>query len=137
MPFDRIRISFSYATSSPTIFLKSQRATILTVGDVMNDILKKNVCDILDSSGVDLRNALDVRFRDLKLVEPAAEDYQLLDKTIATIQEGIWTSDDPDFDYDKLKAEISEALLDGRRAETEDQKTMWGKVTPSSVTELL
>jgi hypothetical protein len=33
----------------------------------MNDIQKKNVCDILDSSGSDFRKALDVRFRDLNL----------------------------------------------------------------------
>ena len=93
----------------------------------MNDTQKKNVCDILDSSGVDLRNALDVRFRDLKLVEPAAEDYQLLDRTIATIQEGIWTSYDPDFDYDKLKTDIYEALLDGRRADTEKSENYVGE----------
>jgi hypothetical protein len=85
----------------------------------MTNIQKKNVCDNLDSSGVDLRSALDVRFTGLKLGEPAPEDYQLLDRTIATIQEGIWTSYDPEFDYDKLKADIYEALLDGRRAETE------------------
>ena len=93
----------------------------------MNDIQKKNVCDILDSSGFDLRNALDVRFRDLKLGEPASEDYQLLDKTIATIQEGIWTSDEPGFDYDKLKTDIYEALFGGRRAETEKPEDYVGE----------
>ena len=100
----------------------------------MNDIQKRNVCDILDSSGVDLRKALDVRFRDLKLSEPVPEDYQLLDRTIATIQEGIWTSDDSDFDYDKLKTDIYEALLDGRRAENEEPEDYVGEVRPSSVT---
>ena len=93
----------------------------------MNDIQKKNVCDILDSSGPDLRKALDVRFRDLKLGEPAPEDYLLLDKTIATIQEGIWTSYDPEFDYDKLKTDIYEALLDGRRADTEKSENYVGE----------
>jgi len=86
----------------------------------MNDIQKKNVCNILDSSGVDLRKALDERFRDLKLGEPTSEDYQLLDRTIATIQEGIWISEEPGFDYGKLKTDIYEALHGGRRAETEE-----------------
>ena len=67
----------------------------------MNDIQKKNVCGILDSSGSDFRKALDVRFRDLKLGELTPEDHQLLDRTIATIQEGIWTSDEHGFDYKK------------------------------------
>jgi hypothetical protein len=93
----------------------------------MNDIQKKNVCDILDSSGSDLRKALDVRFRDLKLVEPTPEDYHLLDNTIATIQEGIWTSDEPGFDYDKLKTDIYEALHGGRRAETEEPEEYFGE----------
>ncbi|MGD0954306.1 MAG: hypothetical protein ABR985_18265 [Methanotrichaceae archaeon] len=93
----------------------------------MNDIQKKNVCDILDSSGFDLRSALDVRFIDLKLGEPAPEDYQLLDRTIATIQEGIWTSYDPEFDYAKLKTDIYEALLNGRRAETEKPEDYVGE----------
>ena len=93
----------------------------------MNDIQKKNVCDILDSSGVDLRKALDKHFRDLKLGEPTPEDYQLLDRTIATIQEGIWTSDEPEFDYNKLKADIYEALLDGRRAKTKEPEIYVGE----------
>ena len=93
----------------------------------MNDIQKKNVCDILDSSGSDLRKALDVRFRDLKLSEPVPEDYHLLDRTIATIQEGIWTSDEPEFDYDKLKTGIYEALHGGRRAETEEPEEYVGE----------
>ncbi|VVB63378.1 Uncharacterised protein [uncultured archaeon] len=93
----------------------------------MNDIQKKNVCDILDSSGVDLRSALDVRFIGLKLGEPAPEDYQLLDRAIATIQEGIWTSYDPEFDYDKLKTNISDALLDGRRSKTEKPEDYVGE----------
>jgi hypothetical protein len=59
----------------------------------MNDIQKKNVCDILESSGSDLRKALDVRFKDLKLGDTAPEDYQLLDRTIATIQEGTGLGD--------------------------------------------
>jgi hypothetical protein len=85
----------------------------------MNDIQKKNVCDILDSCGSDLRNGFDVRFRDLELGEPTPKDYHLLDRTISAIQEGIWTSDESMFDYNKLKADIYEALLGGRRAETE------------------
>jgi hypothetical protein len=93
----------------------------------MNDIQKKNVCDILDSSGVDLRKALDVRFRDLKLGEPTPEDYHLLDRTIATIQEGIWTSYEPEFDYDKLKTDIYEALIDGRRAKVEEPEVYVGE----------
>jgi hypothetical protein len=83
----------------------------------MNDTQKKNVCDMLDSSGSDLRKALDVLFRDHKLGEPEPEDYQLLDRTIATIQEGMWTSDEPEFDYDKLKADIYDALIDGAKTE--------------------
>jgi hypothetical protein len=93
----------------------------------MNDIQKRNVCDILDSSGFDLRNSLDARFRELKLGETAPEDYQLLDKTIATIQEGIWTSDEPGFDYDKLKSDIYEALHSRRRAETEEPEEYVGE----------
>jgi hypothetical protein len=93
----------------------------------MNDTQKKNVCDMLDFSGPDLRKALDVRFRDRKLGEPEPEDYQLLDSTIATIQEGIWTSDEPEFDYDKLKADIYDALLDGRRAKTTEPEIYVGE----------
>jgi hypothetical protein len=93
----------------------------------MNDIQKKNICDILDSGGADLRKALDVRFRDLKLVGPAPEDYQLLDRTIATIQEGIWTVDEPEFDYAKLKTDIYEALLEGRRAKTKEPEIYVGE----------
>jgi len=81
----------------------------------MNNIQKKNVCDILDYSGVDLRKALDTHFRDLKLGKPSPEDYRLLDNTISTIHEGIWTSDEPEFDYGKLKADIYDALLDGAK----------------------
>ncbi|VVB62567.1 Uncharacterised protein [uncultured archaeon] len=93
----------------------------------MNDTQKKNACDILDSSGVDLRKALDEHFRDLKLGESTPEDYRLLDHTIATIQEGIWTSDEPDFDYDKLKTDIYEALVDKERAKTEEPEIYMGE----------
>jgi hypothetical protein len=86
----------------------------------MYDIQKRIVCDILDFGRVNLRKALDAHFRDLKLGEPTPENYQLLDRTIATIQEGIWTSDEPEFDYDKLKKDIYEVLLDGRRAKTKE-----------------
>jgi hypothetical protein len=86
----------------------------------MNDIQKKNVCEILDASGSEIRKALDVHFRDLKLWEPTPEDYQLLDSVIATIQESIWTSDEHEFDYEKLKTEIYEALHGGGKAETEE-----------------
>jgi hypothetical protein len=93
----------------------------------MNDIQKKNVCNILDSNGVDLRKALDTHFRDLNLGEPTSEDYQLLDNTISTIHEGIWASDEPEFDYDKLKADIYEALIDGKRAKTEEPEIYVGE----------
>jgi hypothetical protein len=56
---------------------------------------------------------------------------------LPTIQDGIWTSDDPDFDYDKMKTDIYEALLAGRRVETERPEDYVGKVRPSSVTERL
>jgi hypothetical protein len=93
----------------------------------MNDIQKKNVCDILESSSIDLRKALDTYFRDLKLGEATPEDYQLLDRTIATIQEGIWTSDEPGFDYNRLKTDIYEALLDGGRAKSEELEIYVGQ----------
>ena len=93
----------------------------------MNDLQKKNVCAILDSSGVDLRKALGAHFRDLKLGEPTPEDYRLLDNTISTIHEGIWTSDETEFDYGKLKADIYNALLDGRRAKTKEPEIYVGE----------
>ena len=85
----------------------------------MNDVQKKNICDILEASSSELRKALDVHFRDLKLWEPTPEDYQLLHSVIAAIQEGIWASDEHEFDYEKLETDIYEALLGGRGAETE------------------
>jgi hypothetical protein len=94
----------------------------------MNDIRKKKVCDILDSSGADLRRTFDEHFRDLKLGGPTPEDYQLLDNIISTIhEEGIWTSDEPEFDYDKLKADIFDALLDGRKAKTKEPEIYVGE----------
>jgi hypothetical protein len=106
---------------NPTASLKFQSISSDGGDDEMNDTQKRNVCDILDSSGPDLRKALDVHFRDHKLGEPEPEDYRLLDRTIATIQEGMWTSDEPEFDYGKLKADIYDALLDGAKTkEPED-----------------
>ena len=93
----------------------------------MNEIQKKNICDIFDSSGVDLRKALDAHFRDLNLGKPTPEDYQLLDSTISTIHEGIWTSDEPEFEYDKLKPEVYEALVGKRRAKTEKPEVYVGE----------
>ena len=93
----------------------------------MNDFQKKNLCDILDASGSELRKALDVHFRDLKLWEPTPEDYHLLHSVIATIQEGIWTSNEHEFDYEKLETDIYEALLGGRGAETEEPEDYVGE----------
>ena len=86
----------------------------------MNDIQKKSICDILDASGSELRKAFEVRFINLELREPAPEDYQLLHSVITTIQEGIWAIDEPEFDYEKLKTDVYEALHGEGRAETEE-----------------
>ena len=80
----------------------------------MNDLKRKNVCDILDSAAPDLRKALDTRFRDLKLEEPTPKDYQLLDKTIATLREGAWTNEDFERNHEKLKTDIYETSFGGR-----------------------
>ena len=86
----------------------------------MDEIQKKNICDILSSSAPDLREALDVHFRDLNFGEPTPVDYQLLDSTISTIHEGIWTSNESELDYDKVKSEVYKALIDERKARAED-----------------
>jgi hypothetical protein len=93
----------------------------------MNDIQKKKACDILDSSGPDLRKALNEYFNDLNLSEPEPEDYQLLDSIISTIHEGMWTSNEPDFDFNKLKSEVYEALIDEKRAKTEEPEIYVGE----------
>ena len=62
------------------------------IRDMMNDIHKKDFCDILNSSGPELRNALDDYFRASGLSEPGPEDYRLMDKTIETIQMMTWNS---------------------------------------------
>lgn len=103
----------------------------------MNDILKKSVCDILDSSGVDLRNALDVRFRDLKLVEPAAEDYQLPTRPLPRFRKAFGPAMTPILITTNLKRRFLRRCLKGEEPKPKNQRTMWGKVTPSSVTELL
>ena len=93
----------------------------------MDEIQKKNICAVLDSSGVDLRKALDAHFRDLNLSKPVPEDYQLLDSTISTIHEGIWTSEEPELEYDKLKSEVYKVLIDERRAKAEEPEAYVGE----------
>ena len=87
------------------------------IRDMMNDIHKKDFCDILNSSGPELRNALDDYFRASGLSEPGPEDYRLMDKTIETIQMMTWN---PDFDYGKLKIDLYADLLD-EKVEMDDR----------------